>query len=227
MVTAGKIFKLRDRVDFDFIAGKLGSYRAEEAFEQGDYSFSLLTEISGCVVGPYGLRGLFSKDEVLFIPHHGEFVPTPKTVAAPFTFSVHNDRVLLTVIEKKMRANNIANQLSRTLFITAGHIVEAEILPDALRAYHEQNPEGTKIIFFDNVDIPNVNKLSLYGDSLSNTSLYNEYLDHGKIWYIVITSRADGTIVGITRDSVVTVFTRVDEDEFMSYVSREIFPMIV
>ena len=165
-------------------------------------------------------------DTVLILNQRGKEVATPKTIMAPFVFSRYGDRNMLTVLEKKERANNIANALSKLLFIGVGGIVEARISPEVLRQYHEKNFEDTKIIFFDDVDIPNVGKLSLYGSELANSTLYTEYLSHGKIWYIVIKSKDYGYVVGITRTAVVTVFSALDEKELMDFVQNEIYSLI-
>lgn len=226
MVLAGKIFKLREPTDLETIATKLKNYRKEEPFDQEPYHFKLTTEIRDLIIKTNTLQGVFSQDKLIHVFHHGEEIPTPRTFEAPFAFTKHKNRVLLTVLEKKLRANNVANQLSVIIFITVGYIVEAKIPPEALKNFHEQNPEGTKIIFFDEVDIPNINKLSLYGSSLADTTLYNDYLTHGKIWYTVITSRKSGNIVGITRNGVVTIFSKVSESDYLTYVSNEIFPLV-
>jgi len=98
--------------------------------------------------------------------------------------------------------------------------------PETLRRFHEANPEDTKVIFFDGVDIPNINKLSLYGSGLADTSLYNDYLSHGAIWYIVFKSRRYGIVAGVTRSSVVTSFSEIQTPEFLGYIKEEVFPLI-
>ncbi|MFH0897217.1 MAG: hypothetical protein V1850_04120 [Candidatus Bathyarchaeota archaeon] len=125
-----------------------------------------------------------------------------------------------------MVSNNIANKLSEALFITSGYVSEARIAPDTLRNFHEQNPSNTKIIFFDDVDIPNISKFSLYGSELLNTALYNDYCSRGKIWYIVVTSKRGGNVVGITRNGVVTIFNNIDRNGYINYIISEAFPLI-
>jgi hypothetical protein len=56
-----------------------------------------------------------------------------------------------------------------------GVVVEARILPETLKEFHLNNLEDTKVIFFENMDIPNINKLSLYGPDIAGTSLFEEY----------------------------------------------------
>ena len=122
-------------------------------------------------------------------------------------------------MEKRITVNRIANNLSEALFVTSNYIAEAKISPDALRNFHEQTPENTKIIF-DDVDIPNINKLSLYGSGLQDTTLHKDYCTRGNIWYIVVTLKKSGNVVGITRNSVVTVFSNIDKRNYLDYVTN-------
>jgi hypothetical protein len=76
------------------------------------------------------------------------------------------------------------------------------------------------------VDIPNVDKLSLYGPDLNNTSLFDDYLKHGNLWYVVARSKDTGYVVGITREASVTIFNLADKNKFIEYVAKEIYPII-
>ncbi|MEM3382711.1 MAG: hypothetical protein QXL52_01810 [Nitrososphaerales archaeon] len=226
MVTAGKVFVVKEEIDIDTIASKLKDFKTEEIQKFDDRELKLITEISDMKMVINALEGKYSQDQVIMIYHRGEKVPTVKTIEAPFIFSNYNDKIFLTILEKKMQANSIANQMSKILFLTTGHIVEARIAPEKMRNFHEQNFEDTKVVFFNDVDIPNVKKLSLYGSSLADTTLYNDYCNHGNVWYIVIKPKRYGFIVGITRDGVVTIFSRVEKDDFLNYVINEIYPLI-
>jgi hypothetical protein len=151
----------------------------------------------------------------------------PRTVEALFSFASVKNTTFLTVVEKKTVANFVANKLSEILFEKVGGIVEARIPPETLRAFHLKNPEDTKITFFDNVDIPNVNKLSLYGPDLINTSLFEDYTKHGDLWYVVARSKETGYVVGITRDASVTIFNLADKNKYVEYVGKEVIPIIL
>ena len=172
------------------------------------------------------LTGIFSQDQIMEVFHRGENTHVPRTLEAPFIFREYNGKMLLIVLEKKLRANNIANQLSKTLFITTGEIVEARIPAENLKKFHDENLENTKIVFFDDIDVPNVDKLSLYGSELGDTSLYADYSSHGSIWYTVVKSSKYGYVIGLTRTSVVTVFSRVERQDFVKYIFDEVFPLI-
>jgi len=226
MVTAGKVFVVKEEISIDEIASKLKDFRTEEIQKFDDRELKLITEISDLKIVTDSLQGRYSQDQIITIYHRGERIPTIKTVEAPFIFSDHKGRIFLTVLEKKMQANSVANQISKILFITMGHVLEARIAPDVMRKFHEQNFEDTKVVFFDDVDIPNINKLSLYGSGLADTTLYNDYCSHGNVWYIVIKPKKYGFIVGITRDGVVTIFSRIERDDFINYVVNEIYPLI-
>jgi hypothetical protein len=227
MVVAGKIFKLSEPMPIEDIASKLDGYRTEETYEEGDYNFQIVTEVVGLLPKENTLTGVYSHDYVLHVFHRGKTAPLPRTVEALFSFAQVEDSVFLTVVEKKAVANFIANKLSDVLFEKVGGIVEARIPPETLREFHLKNPEDTKITFFDNVDIPNVNKLSLYGPDLINTSLFEDYTKHGDLWYVVARSKDTGYVVGVTRDASVTIFNLADKNKYVDYVIKEIYPVIL
>jgi len=227
LVTAGKVFRLAEDVTLADVAEKLKGFRTEEEYEEGDYKFTLVTEIMNLTPSINKVIGVYSHDYVLHIFHRGKVVPLPKTVEAMFSFAQLGKRLFLTVVEKKRLANFIANKLSEIVFERMGGIVEARIAPETLRGFHTKNPEDTKITFFDNVDIPNVDKLSLYGPDLVGTTLFDEYSKHGDLWYIVARAREYGYVVGVTRDSSVVVFNLTDKNKFLEYVTKEIYPLII
>lgn len=226
MVTAGKVFVVREETDLETIASKLKDFKVEEVRKADDTDVKLITEVSGLRALEETLHGTFFQDQLFTIYRRDGYVPAVKTIEAPFVFSQYKGRILLTVLEKKRQANLIANQLSKILFIATGRVVEARIEPKVMKAFHEQNFEDTKIVFFDGVDIPNVEKLSLYGSGLADTMLYSDYCSHGNVWYVVIKPKKYGFIVGVTRDGVVTIFSKVENDDFVSYVTNEIYPLI-
>jgi hypothetical protein len=117
--------------------------------------------------------------------------------------------------------------MSDALFEKVGNIVESQIPPEMLQSFDLRNPEDTKITFFDNVDIPNVDKLSLYGPDLVGTTLSEEYSQHGDVWYIVSRAREYGYVVGITRDASVTIFNLADKEKYLEYIAKEIYPLVV
>ena len=226
MVLAGKVFIVRENFDMDTLAEKLKAFRIETETSVEEQEFKLVSETRDLTAGKGALDGVFSFDSVFVVNHRGKPVPVPRTYEAPFSFNMFKDRMFLTVYDKKNRANNIANEMSKAVFMSLGQVVEARIDPETLRKFHEANFEDTKVIFYSDVDLPNINKLSLYGAELGNTSLYSDYLTHGKLWYIVYKSRAYGYTLGLTRNCILTAFSKLEMPEFSSYVRGEVLPLI-
>lgn len=222
MVLAGKIFKVKEEIDLETIYEKLKNFRHEEEVN----GVKLVREIGNLTLKSDSLEGTYLQDMPFYVRHREGEKLIVKTIEAPFSFQMHEGKLFLVILERKRTANNIANILSKALFISIGSIVEAKISPETMRKFHESNPEDTKVIFFDGVDIPNVEKLSLYGSQLADTNLYNEYLSRGAIWYMVFKSRKFGIIVGVTRNCVVTSFSKIEPREFLEYIKEEIFPLI-
>jgi len=226
LVLAGKVFLVRENYDMDTLAEKLKAFRVETETSVEGQDFKLMTEVGDLAAGKGSLEGTFSFDSVFVVGHRGKPVPVPRTYEAPFSFNMFNERLFLTVYDKKNRANNIANEMSKAVFMSLGQVVEARIDPETLRKFHEANFGNTKVIFYSDVDLPNINKLSLYGAELGNTGLYSDYLTHGKLWYIVFTSKAYGYVFGLTRNCILTAFSRMELSEFKSFMSGQVFPLI-
>ena len=226
MVLAAKLFVVKEEKNLPLLATKLKNFKLEQEMTVEEKSFNLLSEISDISISKDTLEGTFSFDTVFTVNQRGNSVPVTRTFMAPFTFNLFGDNLYLTIFEKKSRANNVANEMSKALFMSLGQIVEARIPPEVLKRFHEENFENTKILFFDEVDLPNISKLSLYGEALGTTTLYNDYLEHGQIWYAVVKSKKFGYVVGVTRNAVVTCFSRADLPEFKTYVKAEILPLL-
>jgi hypothetical protein len=160
-------------------------------------------------------------------------VETPVTEEAPFWVRPYNGRTFLVVVApsvargvKKLLTNNVANKVSEILFGVTGAIVEVRIPDETLVNLHESNPRATRLIWFDDVDIPGVNKLCLAGESLSDTNLYRDYLNHGNIWYVVFGIKKRGITVGVTRSCVVTLFSKLTVEEFVQCVTEDLLTLV-
>jgi len=234
LVLPVKIFEIKERADIGFIIQKLKDFREEEPYEtESDESISLVTEILDLKIEDGTISGVFSKDFVRARFYKRKLVETLVTEEAPFWIRPFGDRLFLIVLApsvargvKKLLTGNVANTLSRVLFIRVGAIVETRIPHETLRELHESNPQATKLIWFDQVDIPGVEKLCLAGSDIADTELYQEYLKHGKIWYVVFEVQRRGLVVGITRNSVVTLFSKSTIADFIKYIQEDILKLI-
>ena len=232
MVWVAKVFELREQLELPLIAQKLKDFGEEEPYEH-EGKRKLTAEILDLKLEKDSLSGIFSKDFVLSRYYKRGLVETLVTEEVPFWVKIFKGRTFLVVLApskargvKKLLTDYVASKLSEILFIKAGAIVETRITHETLKELHESNPHATKLIWFDDIDIPNVGKLALAGSAVADTKLYRDYLEHGKIWYCVFEHQRRGLVVGITRNSVVTLFSRAERHEFVSYVMDEILPLI-
>ena len=225
MVVAGKVFVVSEPISLPDLKEALSGFRVEEVREEDEREFTLVREVRDLAERPGSLMGIYAEDFITRVFHRGKPVLVPRTFEALFCFAEHAGHLFLVVLEKKRRADLVANRLSEAVFGRVGAIVEARIPPEVLEEFHKKNPEETKIIFFDNVDIPNVNKLALYGPDLVNTDLFEQYRAHGDIWYVVSKAGGYDYVVGITRDGSVTIFNTNDRLAYLDYVLKEVLPM--
>ena len=207
------------------ISKALEGHRVDEEYTEGDLKIELLTEVANLTLTEDTLTGLYSFDYVAHHYHRGKVSPSPVTKEVLFAFAEHEGRPYLMVVDKKALANNVANRLSEIIWGEIGVIVEARILPETLKKFHLENPEGTKVIFFENMDIPNLNKMSLYGPDVVDTGLFKEYTQRGDPWYILTKSKKHGHTVGLVRDGSITIFNTVDQGQYLNYVRDEVVPM--
>lgn len=229
-----KIFEIKEEADLGLMVRKLKDFREESSYETGEgETIDLVTEILDLELKEGGVSGIFSTDFVRRRYYRRKLVEAAVTEEAPFWIKRFKDSVFVIVLApsvargvKKLLTNHVANRLSKALFITPNAIVETGISHEILKDLHESNPQATKLIWFDQVDIPSVEKLCLAGSDLANTELYHDYLEHGKIWYVVFEVQKHGIVVGITRNCVVTLFSKSTTDEFVKYIVEDILDLV-
>lgn len=233
MVLPAKIFEIKEDIDFNLMVQKLKDFRKEEPYEMKEGETKLVTEILDLKLKEGSVEGFFSRDFVRKRFYRRELDEVLVTEEAPFWISRLKKRTFLIVMApsvargvKKLLTDHVANSLSEVFFIKSGAIVEVKISNETLKKLHESNPQATKLIWFDDVDIPGIEKLCLAGSSLADTKLYNDYLEHGKIWYVVFEAQKRGIVVGITRNCVVTLFSKSTVDEFINYILEDLLMLI-
>lgn len=221
-------------VEVESILRRLKNFRDEESYETADgKTLTLVTEVLDVTYESNRVAGSFSRDYVLRRSFRRQVVETTTTEEAPFWITSFKDRTFLIVSApsvargvKKLLTNAVANTLAETLYDQIELIVEAKIPHETLKVLHESNPKATSLIWFDQVDIPSVSKLCLAGTGLAGTQLYNEYLRHGAIWYVVFEVQKRGIVVGITRSCVVTLFSKSSTADFIDYIVEDLLPLI-
>jgi len=234
MVLPAKVFEIKEEADLEIIADKLKRFREEELYETKEgQKITLITEILDLRKEGDSLSGVFSKDFVRQRLYRREFVENPLTEEAPFWVKPFRKRLFLIVMGpsvargvKKLLTNTVANKLSKILFITPHSIVETKILHETLKELHEATPQATKLIWFDQVDIPGVEKLCLAGPDIADTALYRDYMKHGQIWYVVFEAPKRGVVAGITRNTVITSFSKSTTQEFMNIILEDLLKLV-
>lgn len=225
---------MKEEADVGLIVGKLKDFRQEELYETQDGErINLVTEVLDLKLEGDSVSGVFSKDFVRRRFYRRKLVETPITEESPFWIKPFQRRVFVIVSApsvargvKKLLTNYVANKLSNILFIIPHAIVEIQVSHATLKNLHESNPQATKLIWFDEVDIPGVDKLCLAGSDVTDTRLYSEYLEHGKIWYVVFEVQKRGIVVGIARNCVITLFSKSSAEEFIDYISEDLLTLI-
>jgi len=234
LVLPAKIFEIEEEAELGLMAWKLKDFREEETYqtEKGE-TVKLVTEILDLKLEEDSIYGVFSMDSVRRRFYRRELVEAPVTEESPFWIKRFKGRTFMIVLApsvargvKKLLTSHVANKLSKVLFIKPHAIVEVRVPHETLKELHESNPMATKLIWFDDVDIPGIEKLCLAGSSLADTELYHDYLEHGKIWYVVFEVQKRGIVVGITRNCVVTLFSKSTTDEFINYILEDLLMLI-
>jgi len=194
---------------------------------------NLISEILDLNLKENLISGVFSIDFVRGRYYRRKLVETPVTEEAQFWITRFEQRIFLVVVApsvargvKKLLTSHVANKLSKILFITSRSIVEVKIPHEALKELHESNPQATRLIWFDQVDIPGVEKLCLAGSDLADTQLYQDYLKHGQIWYVVFEAQKRGLTMGITRNFVVTLFSKSTKDELITQIREDLLKLV-
>jgi hypothetical protein len=226
MVLPVKVFEVRG-IAGNFVP-RLRGFRETEKIE--DEEVELIVEVLDVESNEGEVQGILSKDFLRVRTYRRRTEKTPTTEEAPFWIVPYSEKHYLIVLApsvargvKKLLSNHVAVKLGEILNVD---VRETRIPSETLQKLHESNPKATNLIWFDDVDIPGVNKLCLSGQGLADTGLYKEYLDHGLIWYVVFTSQKSGYTVGVTRNTVITNFSKSSEQEFIEFVKDEILKLI-
>lgn len=222
---AGKLFKVNTEERLQSLAERLSSFKVTQ--EDPVSKMNLTIEYSVSSVTDTEMNGTIYWDRIVYIGTKDGKKPYVSTSSIPFFFRIIDKTLFLLILAKKPLANFMANEISKALFIRPGFVVEARIEPSVFLNYYRESLDETRVAFFDQVDIPNVNVLALYGDMLSQTDLFKEYQEHGLLWYIVVRAKSINQIIGLTRNCVITMFSKGTSDDLVKYAFSEVAPLVL
>ena len=226
MPISGKVFLYLNPEDLSLeeIARKLKTWSEEETFETPDEDYALLTNVEEVGYDDEELHGIYMYDSVTIHTWRGVPKATPYTTMAPFLFTEKDEEKFLIILAPKSVSNRVANRLSMIIHGAQGAIVEPVIRSDSFDEF-QGDTEATKIMLFDDIEIPNMNKATLYGDNVQQTDLFNNFVSIGRPWYMVSKTKNRGWTVGIVRDGTIVVFNTVEREAFIEFLKEKIFPM--
>ena len=234
MVFPAKIFEIKEEISFGLTLQKLKNFHEEEIYEiEKNEKIILMNEISDLEGTETYVSGIFSSDFIKQLSYRRKIIETPVTEEAPFWIIRFKNRLFLIIVApsvargvKKLLSNHVAIKLSKILFISTKVVVETQILHETLKKLHESNPEATRLIWFDQINLPGIDKLCLAGSDIADTQLYQNYLAHGQIWYVVFEAQKKGITLGITRNNVITLFSKSTKNDFINYIEENLLELV-
>jgi len=222
-----KAFEVAEKLSFEEVAAKLRGYGVLEREEVDGREVEVGFRVAQLQLVEGELRGVFEESFVASVRYREELLRVPVSVSTEFRFIEVEGGLYLVVAARKARANRVAARLSAALAAGGrrrGVVVEARIPEEEFRGLYEGRPEAVKVVVFTEVRLPEVGKLTLYGSQLASSGLYSEYLKLGSVWYAVFEAE-EGFVVGVTRNCVVTFFSKVDPEDAFKFVRERILPL--
>lgn len=228
MPTAGKIFLYQEVLELAQIQERLEDLSEEIEYALDGETFNLVTDISHLSLTEKELSGLYSADGVEAKMHRSGPQYVTYTRESPFYFFEEEERSYVLIMAPKRIANGIANKLSLILHDAVGAIAVPKLNPRKLREFCEGS-EAIKVLLFEEMDIPNLEKATMYGTNIVQMDLYNRFVDSGQYRYSVskLKPEKDAHTIGIVRDGSVCIFTEIDSHEYVQFIKNEIVPMIL
>lgn len=226
MPTAGKIFLYVETMPRDDIYDALNGWREELEYDDGEFTTSLINDIEGLEIYKDEVRGVYRSDGIETKIHRTGAKTIPYTVESRFLFFEQDDRRYVLVMAPKRTANNIANRLSLILHNEVGAVTVPKLNPQKLREFCEASM-AIKVLLFEEMDIPNMEKATLYGTNITQVNLYGQFVDSGQYRYSVTKLSEDGHTVGIVRDGSVCIFNTIESSDYIDFIKDKIIPLIL
>ena len=221
--SSGKVYIVNTSEDLKDLKGRLDGYSETEKYDDGDYSIDLVKDVQNLSIGERFIDGFYCYDYVMRNYYRGKVVHTPVTRECPFRFFKEDDELWLLVRISKDIANRVAVDLA---MICNLDVREAQIYSREMNHYLKIN-NNTKVVLFDQLDIPGVDKSTLYGIDLVQTDLFRNLVESGSPKWVITESSLKGYTVGIGGDAGVTIYNNVNELDYISFIEAEILPLIM
>jgi len=219
---SGKLYLIQGSEDLEEIYDKLDGFSVTEKYEDGGFTFDLITDIQKVSAGENHVSGIYCYDYVTRNYHRSKIMHTPITQECPFRFGTHGNSLWLLVMVSKDIANRVAIGLGGICNLD---VREGSIYSREMNHFIKLN-DKTKVVFFDEMDIPGVDKSSLYGNELVQTELFSSFAKRGTPKWVVTEAELKGYTVGVGGDVGVTIYNNVETKDYVEFVEDEILPLV-
>lgn len=226
MPTAGKLFLYVEDLSFEMIKDALEDWSETTEYNDGLIETELITDITNAHLSDDEVTGILRADGVDTKSHRTGMKAIPYTASSQFMFFEQDGRKYVLIIAPKVTANNVANKLSMILHDEVGAVTVPKLNPLKLREFCEAGM-AIKVLLFDEMDIPNMEKATLYGTNITQVNLYGKFVDSGQYRYSVTKLSKDGYTVGIVRDGSVCIFNTIEREDFIAFVKENIVPLVL
>lgn len=229
MPTAGKLFLYVEDLSLEKIHEALDGWSESLEYDDENLQTTLITDIvnlSDVDEDSTDLSGVIRGDGVEMMHHRTGPRHVAYTTSTRFQFFSQDGRNYVILMAAKQTANNVANKLSLILHDEVAAITVPKLNPRKLREFCEGS-EAIKVLLFDDMDIPNMEKATLYGPNITQVNLYGQFVDSGQYRYSV-SKLKDGYTVGIVADASVCIFNTLDTtQDYIDFVKANIVPMVI
>ena len=103
--------------------------------------------------------------------------------------------------------------------------ITRDLLQMYAKASGDTNPIHTNDVVAERAGLKGVIAHGLFSFGFIS-KLFEDYLEHGKIWYVVFEVQKRGIVVGITRNCVVTLFSKSTPNDFINYIQEDLLTLV-
>lgn len=167
--------------------------------------------------------GVVEESFISRMEFRGEEIKVPVSLTIEFSFIEYDKRQFLIVYAGKRRADRLAVRFSEILYDRRDVIVEVYIPPEKMRSLYLDKVGEVRIVILDNLRIPGLSKITLFGKDLKDSDAFMDYLKKGRESYVVY--RDEEGVFGVSRMGQIIAFSRIDLETLESYLREKIIPL--
>ncbi len=218
---ACKIFDVLEPLSVREIYDSLHGYTQLWEEELNGRSVTVGFRVADVEMGEDTVWGTAEESWIRSVSFRDEEIRVPVSVSIGFTFIKDRRREFLIVYAGRRLADRLSVRFSELLFDRRDMIVDVYIPPEKMREIYMDAQEIRSIILED-VRLPGVKKVTLFGDDLRNSRTLKSYLRKGRETYVVY--RDEEGVFGLSRMGQLVAFSRIDDETLEAYIREKILP---